>query len=77
MLSNGHRICLHCSKTLFKAAPIKLLYMTLWDGFSFYDAIESIKNEIAISEKHCEIAKDVLHIVNNKIFRGKTQIKSH
>jgi hypothetical protein len=77
MLVNGHRVCLYCSRKFIKSAPIKLLYLTLLDGYPFSEAIEAIRNEVAITETHCKIAEDVLCIVNNKIFRVKTPIKTH
>jgi protein-tyrosine phosphatase len=77
LLVEGHRVCIHCSRKIMRSAPIHVLYLTMFVGYSLGEAIEQMGRDNPLSESGCKVVQDVFNLVHNKMNRGKISISTH
>jgi hypothetical protein len=72
LLIGGHRVCINMSNRLMRLFPIYMLYLILFMGYSFGEALELASKHEKPPESFCKKTRDIYNFISSKFQRGRT-----
>jgi hypothetical protein len=68
-------VVLNVSSRAMRLFPLHMLYLILFAGYSFGEALELLGEKEHPSEEECKLTRQLYNFISIKLMRGRVEIK--